>query len=141
MSAGGIVSAPRVAATALLLIATAATTLAKPGSRPGTIGDYELTFYGDLHGTGTATINPALLKLTAKLDSATGIGGTLSVKLHIGNGRFIGEGTLGKDTVEVSGRVDGPEGGIVMAARLTIIVRTSDGRVGRGFGEITKVKK
>jgi len=29
----------------------------------------------------------------------------------------------------------------VMAARLTIIVRTSDGRVGRGFGEITKVKK
>jgi len=140
MSAGDILSAPRAASVALLLAALAATTLGKPGSRPGTEGDYAMTFYGDLHGTGNAKINPTLLKLTAKLESTTGTGGTLFVKIHLDNGRFSGQGTLGGQPVDVSGRVDGPEGGIVTVARLSIIVRTPDGRVGRGFGELAGKK-
>ena len=121
----------------LALLMVCATADAKPGSRPGTKGKYDMVFYGSFKGTGQAKINPAHLTLDADLTSDTGPAGKLSVpKMQVNDGRFDGTGTLGGQPVDVSGRVDAPEGGIVKVARISVTLRTPDGRVSRGFGEL-----
>ena len=110
---------------------------AKPGSRPGTKGNYTLSFAGDFRGTGTAKINPVHLNVDANLTTASGASVTLKIKnLKLDDGKFLGTGTLDGQDVQVSGRVDGPEGGIVTFARLSLIFKTDAGLVCRGFGEI-----
>ncbi|MDB5327075.1 MAG: hypothetical protein JWM57_2644 [Phycisphaerales bacterium] len=138
MGRASIISAGRTAGVlSLALLMLCATAVAKPGSRPGTKGKYDLVFYGSFKGTGTAKINPAHLTLDADLTSDTGPAGKLDVpKLQIDDGRFNGTGTLGGQPVDVSGRVDAPEGGIVKIARISVTLRTPDGRVSRGFGEL-----
>ena len=115
---------------------------AVPGGRPGTVGDYDLDFKGDFTGSGTAKINPAHLTFKVELQGVNGPGGTLDVpKLKVENGRFNGTGTLGGQPVDITGRVDAGEGGVVSVNRLVVTIRTKDGRVARAFGESSNGKK
>lgn len=121
----------------VVLLVFSAAAVAKSGGRPGTKGTYDVVFAGSFRGSGTAKLNTSHLTLNAELEGNPGPGGKLDVpKLQVNDGRFDGVGTLDLQSVQVSGRVDAPEGGIVLVARIVLTVQTSDGRVARGFGEL-----
>ncbi|MDB5326304.1 MAG: hypothetical protein JWM57_1873 [Phycisphaerales bacterium] len=124
------------AAVAAVVLFSATVVLARIGSRPGTKGTYDVSFAGSFRGVGTATITRTHVALAADLEGNPGNGGKLVAKLAINDGRFDGSGTVDGQSVEVSGRVDAPEGGIAKVARVAVTFRTQDGRVARGFGEL-----
>lgn len=112
---------------------------AKPGGRPGTAGTYRLQARGDYTGEVDGKITPnAFMIPSGNLTDAEGNQIKFKLKqLEIENGRFSGTDTINGQAVEVFGRVDGAEGGVVGTPRLIVTVRFADGSLVRLFGERT----
>lgn len=118
----------------------AAPSFAKPGPLPGTNGAYNVVFAGDYVGVGKAVAGAKSVKINANVkDDKTGA----IVHFHVNNldledGRFHGTGDIDGVVVNVSGRIEAPDGNLVVRARILISFVSADGKTGRICGEKKK---
>ncbi|MGC4031148.1 MAG: hypothetical protein QM754_05295 [Tepidisphaeraceae bacterium] len=110
---------------------------AKSGSRPGTKGTYAVKFHGSFAGEASAKVNPDHVALSGDLHDANGATVTLDAKkLKLDDSRFSGTGTVNGQSVDITGRVDAAEGGVLKIARIVITVNGDNGQFARAIGEI-----
>jgi hypothetical protein len=112
--------------------------LAKPGGPNGTQGLYSIVFAGGFTGEGHATVNKLkVAQIHGKVtDAATGATGFFKAdNLDLDNGHFTGTGTVMGVQVTISGRVESPDGKIVLTPRITCTFTTTSGVGGRICGQ------
>ena len=109
-----------------------------PAKAPPRInGRYALTFAGDGTGSGDAVVTPKSVRITGTLtDDACNKISFSAPGLDIDSStyRFTGTGTLGGNTVTVSGRLDADDKSI-RKCRIVATFLASDGAAGRIAGE------
>jgi hypothetical protein len=107
-----------------------------PGAAPPRVnGKYSLTFAGDGMGSGDANVTPKKVKISGTVADATGSRLQFNADLEIDSStyRFAGTGTLGSQTVSVSGRLDADDKS-VRKCRVTATYLAADGTAGRIAG-------
>jgi len=109
-----------------------------PLAKPNPNGAYPVTLAGNGHGSGKAIVAAKKVKIDGTMDDGHGNLLTLSApKLALDNStyRFTGTGTLNADPVNISGRIDPPDG-TLKRWRVTATFVTTDGKcAGRVLGE------
>ena len=128
----------------VLLVGTAVLAKKNPS------GGYAVKVVGEYNGQGTAQVTASSVSISATVVDENGQKYALQMNLPIANGRFLGQGSLGSLSVNVSGRVDGgdPVQGagvgkgkgqsgkpVLTNARISVLFISSDGHVGRIVGD------
>ncbi len=114
------------------LVALAGTLAAKPGSAPGTHGNYQAQVAGYYVGEGRAVVSASSVTVTATVVDPSGAKGSFSANnLATQNGRFCGSGTAMGIPVQIVGRVEPPSGSDIKAARVFCTYRISASQSGR----------
>jgi hypothetical protein len=125
-----------VAFTLGLLVWAGATARVASGTAPPRInGSYSLTFAGDVKGTGDAVVTPKSVRISGTVTDSAGNELQFSAPLDIDAStyRFSGTGTLGTQTVTVSGRLD-PDDKSIHKCRIVATFVASEGPAGRIAG-------
>jgi hypothetical protein len=109
-----------------------------PPSAPIRIrGAYNVTFAGDVRGTGLAVVSAKDVKINATLKAASGGAAVFSATFPLDPSgyRFKGDGTLDGKSANVSGRMDPDDGAAVpRSCRLCATFTSSTGALGRLVG-------
>lgn len=123
----------------LAFVMTAGFLAAKPNP-PGTNGAYKIVFAGAYEGRGNAAVGAKSVTITGQVtDATTGAKGNfIASNLSLDGGRFSGSGKVMGFTLQVSGRVEAADGGLVSVPRIMCNFCTSAGGNGRIVGQKKK---
>lgn len=110
---------------------------AKPGTTPGTQGNYDIIFAGTYKGDGKAVVTPNHVNIHGKLvNPVTGATANfIANNLPLDDGRFTGSGTVFGVTITVDGRAQAADGVVIKVPRVVASYTTSAGGAGRIAGE------